>query len=212
MELEEFKLLWTKNISADQKALIQKNELDSVFLNATTKLTQLTMTSAFWWRVSLSGIILLLFLSIGTGVSYLLFPARLQSLTNALPVMITFASFIILVGWLYYTQARIFEVYDSHSMGSALRHAIDRFTSWYKLSMVAYAIILTPIFYFLAVAFCYKVDVSLTVTMQVSISIILMILTIMINHLHYKRTYFTWLNQLKGSLSELEKHSVNLVK
>src|SRR5688500_3930058 len=132
MELDEFKLRWTKNLAADHSASMQKNELDSVFSDATTMLTQLTKTTKFWRNLSLTGVVLLILLSVGTAVLYLFYPDRLQSLTNAMPVITVLIFFIILIGWLYYKQARIFEVYYNHNMGSAIRQVINRFTAWYR--------------------------------------------------------------------------------
>lgn len=207
MELDEFKSLWTKNLAADQQSSLQKDELNTVFLGAATELSKLTRASKFWWRVSFSGVVLLVLLSITTAILYVLFPDRLRSLMNAIPALITLVLFIVLTGRLYYYQARVFEVYGSPNMSSALRQAIVRFTKWYRISIVTYAVVLTPVFYFLTVAVGYKLDVSLSLTLQLFISLVLMLLTLFFNHIHYKRTYFAWLNHLKSSLAELEKAS-----
>ncbi len=205
MELDEFKSLWSKNMTTNPRTLISKNELDAVFSRVADKLSKLTKASKLWWNVSIFTIILLAVLFIGTAWLYLVYPDRLQSMAHAIPVMITLVVFIALIGRLYFIQARIFEVYASSSIGSALRQTIQRFSAWYKISLVAYTIILTPVLYFLTVAICYKFDMSLSLAMQLTLSIVLMILTLLLNHIHYKRTYFTWLNDLKRSLAELEE-------
>lgn len=203
MQLDEFKLLWNNSISTDKKAGVQGNELDLIMVNTLEKLNQLARTSRFWRIVSAVGVgLVFTFLAVTAGL-YMRYPEQLKSLINGLPALILLPSFVTVVGLLYYKQAEIFEIYNCNSLSNALRQAIARFKMWYRLSVVCFAIFLSPVYYLLIIGVSYKFDITLSPTFNFIFCISLTILTLLLNHLHYRRTYFHWLSQLRNNLDEL---------
>lgn len=203
MNLDEFKSRWNDSISADKKAGAQGNALDETFRNAMEKASQLASTSKRWWLVAALGVGLAVILLLATVALYLIYPEQLASLKNAVPALILLPAFVGGVGVLYYTQARIFEVHAYHTLSSALHQAIHRFRQWYMLSLVIFAVFLVPVYYFLLIGISFKFDIALSKNVQVSFAVLLTLLTLVLNHLHYRRTYFHWIGVLKKNMDEL---------
>lgn len=203
MNLDEFKKQWNNSLSANKNFSRRGNELDVIFHSAFERVNQLAKTTKFWWTVSAMGIGLVFILLLVMALLYMWNPELLDSLKNAVPVLVLLPVFVTAVGFLYYRQARIFDVYNCNTLSNALQQSIIRFRNWYQLSVVTFAILLVPVYFLLLTGISYRFDVALSQNIIFAIAASLTILTLVLNHLHYKRTYFHWINQLKNSIDEL---------
>jgi magnesium-transporting ATPase (P-type) len=203
MNLDEFKSRWNSSLSIDNKLGTQSKELDVLLLNTFERVNQLARTSKFWWILSAIGIGLVFTLLLITAILYMRSPEQLESLKNAISALILLPTFVTAVGLLYYKQARIFDVHNCHSLSKALHQSIIRFRNWYWLSLIAFTILLSPVYYLLIAGVLFKFNYDLSTTYHIALSGILTMLTLFFNHLQYKRTYFHWIGQLKKNMEEL---------
>jgi hypothetical protein len=203
MNLDEFKSRWNNSLPIDNKLVVQSKQLDALFLNTFERVNQLARTSRFWWTLSAIGTGLVVLLLLITAILYIQSPDLLESLKNAVPVLILLPTFVTAVGLLYYRQARIFDVQNCNTLSSALQQSIIRFRNWYRISLIVFFILLSPVYYVLIAGVSFKFDFVLSTTNQISISAILTMLTLFLNHLQYKQTYFHWIGQLKKNIEEL---------
>lgn len=203
MNLDEFKSRWNSSLSIDNKLGTQSKELDVLLLNTFERVNQLARTSKFWWILSAIGIGLVFTLLLITAILYMRSPEQLESLKNAISALVLLPTFVTAVGLLYYKQARIFDVHNCHTLSKALRQSIIRFRNWYWLSLIAFTILLSPVYYLLIAGVLFKFNYDLSTTYHIALSGILTMLTLFLNHLQYRRTYFHWIGQLKKNMEEL---------
>jgi hypothetical protein len=205
MNLDEFKSRWNNSLPIDKKFSMRGRELDMIILNTFERVNQLAKTSKFWWALSAIGIGLTFTLLLITAILYVRSPVQLQSLKNAVPALILLPTFVTAVALLYYKQARIFDVHNCNTLSNALHQSIIRFRNWYWLSFIAFAILLSPVYYLLIAGVLFKFNLDLSTTYQIALSGILTVLTLFFNHLQYRRTYFHWISQLKKNIEELAR-------
>lgn len=203
MNLDEFKSLWDNNISAEKNFYTHESALDPVFQNTFKRVSQLARVSKFWWIVSAIGIGLVFMLLLVTTIIYMRYPRLLESLKNAVPVLILLPVFATIVGLLYYKQARIFDINNCKTVSTALHQSMIRFRNWYRFSLVAFTIILVPVYYLLLVGISFKLNITISKNANLAICILLSFFTLLLNHLQYKRTYFDWIDKLKKNMNEL---------
>lgn len=203
MEIDDFKKLWNNTLANDKRSALQKHELDAIVDDAMNNTNRLARTSRRWLIIAAAGIGLTCLLMITTASLYIFFPERLESLSNALPVMFFVPVAVMTIGYTYYRQARILDVSDYQSITVAMRQSISRFRKWYNASIIIYLIVLIPIYYLLALGISYRLALNLSSGAALGISIPLTIVTLILNHVHYSRTYFQWIKGLKRSLDSL---------
>lgn len=204
MQLDEFKKNWEDRLSAENGTGLREEQMNKFMVGGFENLDKLRRTSRFWWKMAAFAISILVLLTLVTSALYFMYPERLESLRSAIPALVILPLFVGAVGVLYYQQARVFDVYNCSTLLNALHHSIIRFRNWYRLSLVVFAVVLTPVYYFLVAAVSYKLDIDLSPSYQLPVSVVLTLVTLIFNHLHYKRTYFHWVANLKKNISDID--------
>jgi hypothetical protein len=210
MELKEFKKIWNQELEKENSTTINTSEiLNAILMNANSLMGKLNSTTLYWWKLARNTftlLILVLLLNIGM---FFLFPHKFQNLQNALPVYSTIGVFALSTLWIYYEKAKIFEVYDSNNLKQSIENVLKRFNRWYTLSTLFYIVVFPPVFYVIIKITLQSFHATLPFKTEIGYSLLLSIVSLIGNHLYYKRTYFKWLDNLKINLQELSEESVS---
>ncbi|WPP53020.1 hypothetical protein [Catalinimonas niigatensis] len=206
MELDDLKNTWQAYISQDQEHAQPLSEhLNKNKMNVSNTLSKLSSTTLYWWKFTKNVIILLFACLIFNVVLFFIFPERFQNLEHALPVFGMVALFGLVTLWTYYEQVKIFDIADAVNIKAALKNTKERFKRWYLLTTLIYVIVF-PLIYFVVVKVVLQLfHVEFPLLTEVSISGALSVISLLGNHLYYKKTYFKWLHTLSKSLDELEE-------
>jgi len=210
MELKEFKQIWNQELEKENSTPINTSEiLNDILMNTNSLMGKLNSTTLYWWKLTRNTftlLILIILISIGM---FFLFPNKFQNLQNALPVYSIIGVFALSTLWIYYEKAKIFEVYDSNNLKQSIENVLKRFNRWYTLSTIFYIVVFPPVFYVIIKITLQSFHATLPFKTEIGYSLLLSIVSLVGNHIYYKRTYFKWLDNLKNNLQELSEESAS---
>lgn len=205
MELDELKTTWKKYLEMERNERPPSEYVNMITMKISNTLNELNENTIYWWKFT-RNVMILLFILLVTNISFFIFfPEKFQNLENALPVFGVLAFYAIGILWVYYEKVKIFDIVDSTNIRKAIEKAIRRFKRWYILSTLLYVFLLPLVFYVVvnigSEAFLHRTFPLIT---EVIACAVLTILTLIGNHLYFKKTYFKWIELLKSNLKELE--------
>jgi len=202
MEIDEFRNIWKEVM--EREVLASKTDQTKIAhtMKANDTLTLMTEKTIRRWKFTRNAIILL-FISIGTGLcGFIFYPEKFQNIEKALPVYLTIALYGLLTLWAYYEKVKIFDG-DALSIKSAITRTIGRFRRWYVLTTLIFIMIYPVIFMVVVSMIVQLTKRDIPFRFQIAISIVLAVVTLIRTHFYYKRTYFRWIKALQENLKEL---------
>ncbi|MEK6477509.1 hypothetical protein WJR50_08240 [Catalinimonas sp. 4WD22] len=205
MELDDLRNTWQAHLSQEKEHARPLSEhFNEKNMNVSNALSKLSSTTLYWWKLTKVSIILLFACLLLNVVLFFIFPERFQNLEHALPVFGMVALFGLVTLWAYYEQVKIFDIADAANIKAALKSTMGRFKRWYLLTTLIYVIVFPLIYYIVVKVVLQLFQVELSLLTEVSISGVMAVISLLGNHLYYKKTYFKWLHTLNKNLEELE--------
>lgn len=206
MELDDLKNTWQAYLRQEKEHSQPLSEhLNEKKMNVSNTLSKLSSTTIYWWKFTKNVIILLFTCLLFNLMLFFIFPERFQNLEHALPVFGMVALFGLITLWTYYEQVKIFDISDAVNIKAALKSTMGRFKRWYLLTTLIYVIVFPLIYYMVVKVMLQLFHVELFLLTEVIISGVLSVISLLGNHLYYKKTYFKWLHVLNKNLEELEE-------
>jgi len=206
MELKDFKQIWNEELENESRVIINTSGMQNdILMNTNSLLGKLNRTTLYWWKLTRNTFTLLILVLLLNIAMFFLFPNKFQNLRNALPVYGIIGLFALSTLWIYYKKARIFEVNDSDSLKRSIENTLKRFNRWYTLSTLLYIVVFPPVFYVIIKITLQSFHIILPFKTEIGYSLLLSIVSLIGNHIYYKRTYFKWLGNLKNNLQELSE-------
>ena len=210
MDLKEFKQAWNQEFEKEKKLTINTSGiLNDIQMNTNSLIGKLNCKTLYWWKLTRNTYTLLIWVLVINMGMFFLFPDKFQNLQNALPVYGIIGLFALSTLWIYYEKAKIFEVNDSDSLRLSIENVLKRFNRWYAFYTLLYIVAFPAIFYVSIKITLQLFHVTLPFKTEIGYSLLLSIVSLIGNHIHYKKTYFKWLDNLKRNLKELSEEGTS---
>ena len=206
MELKDFKQLWNREPEKENRVITNTSEiLNNILMNTNSLIGKLNTKTLYWWKLTRNTFTLLMLVVLLNIAMFFLFPDKFQNLQKALPVFGVIALFAFSTIWIYYEKVKIFEVNDSDSLRLSIENVLKRFNRWYALFTLLYIVIFPLLYYVIIKITLQPFHITLPFKTEAGYSILLSIVSLIGNHIYYKKTYFKWLYNLKNNLREISE-------
>lgn len=213
MELKELKEIWHTEVGS--RALADKyhsQKINEIIMNAHFTLDNLHRTNIFWWTFSkISTVVLIAILALTLSL-FLIDPSSYSQLRAAMPVIGIIAFCSLLTLWLYYEQAKTFDIVDAANLKAAIEYSLQRFVRFYSLFSIVNLIMFPVVFYIAILSievgfFHIEIIFDERIAYQ---SVVLALIAMAANHWYYRKKYFARFTALRNNLRELNEQNPNL--